>query len=61
MLIFAGTDCKSALSGDSREWIETAYTSQLLDGSIVKIKHVNHHRYNLQPIFENHYTYFEIQ
>lgn len=50
-----------AVHGSSREWIEISYTSQLLDGSIVKIKHVNHHRYNLQPIFENHYAYFEIQ
>lgn len=50
-----------AVHGDSREWVETSYNSLLLDGSIVKIKHVNHHRYNLQAIFENHYTYFEIQ
>lgn len=37
--------------------LKQSITSQLLDRSIVKIKHSNHHRYNFEPIFENHYTY----
>lgn len=46
--------------GQTREWIETTYKSTLLDGSDITIKHVNHHRYNLQTPFDDHFSYFEI-
>ncbi len=61
--IFVSTQSKAAslqFHGQSREWIETTYKSTLLDGSDVTIKHVNHHRYNLQAPFDDHYSYFEI-
>lgn len=40
--------------------VETEFYSYLLDGTKVKIRHCNFHRYNnLQP-FDNHYHYFEL-
>lgn len=47
--------------GQNNQWIESTYDSKLLDGTVVEIKHVNYHRYNLQSTFNNHYSYFEIK
>lgn len=46
--------------GRTDRWIETTYHGSLMDGSSISIKHVNYHRYNLQPTFNDHYTYFQI-
>ena len=51
---------KSSEHDLDQQWTETTYRSKLIDGSDVTIKHVNHHRYNLQTPFDDHFTYFEI-
>lgn len=45
----------------NQQWTETTYRSKLIDGTDVVIKHVTYHRYNLQPHFYDHYSYFEIK
>jgi hypothetical protein len=42
-------------------WIETTYISRFLDGTLVELKHVNYHRYNLQLPFYDHYHYFVLK
>lgn len=44
--------------GRSSPLVETSYISNLIDGTSVSIKHVTYHRYNLQPVFDDHYHYF---
>jgi hypothetical protein len=44
----------------NQQWIETTYRSKLIDGTNVELKHVTFHRYNLQPHFYDHYSYFVI-
>lgn len=52
---------RSTKHDQNKQWIQTTFESQLLDGTLVEITHVNYHRYNLLAPFNNHYSYFDLK